>query len=152
CIQEFRFTCAQLEEILDVLQVPPRIKSHNRDNVDSLTVLCMTIYRLSYPARLNRMETVFRRSTSAMSRLINHLIRWIMLHWNQLLIWDHHRLTPAKLQEYAKLCCEKSNHECNAVFGFIDGTVRRINRPTANQASMYNGHKHVHALKYQSIV
>ncbi|KAF9100437.1 hypothetical protein BGX30_009630, partial [Mortierella sp. GBA39] len=90
CVQEFRFNCAQLE-----ISRFPRIKSRNRDNADSLTVLYMTIYRLSYPARLNRMETMFRRGTSAISRLINHPIKWIIPRWNLLLIWDHHRLTPA---------------------------------------------------------
>ncbi|KAF9139051.1 hypothetical protein BGX30_008440, partial [Mortierella sp. GBA39] len=122
CVQEFWFNCAQLEEILEVLQVPPRIKSRNRDSADSLKVPYMAIYRLSYLARLNRMETMFRRGTSAVSRLINHPIKWIMLRRNLLLIWDHHRLTPTSLEEYAELCSEKSNHECNAVFGFINGT------------------------------
>ena len=38
------------------------------------------------------------------------------------------------------------------VFGFIDGTVRPIARPGENQRVVYNGHKTVHALKYQSVV
>lgn len=152
CVKQFRFTCPQLKEIIEVLGIPPRIKTYGRDNVDSLTVLCMVIYRLSYPARLDRMEEVFKRSAPAISRLVNHLIKWTMLRWNQLLIWDHHRLTPAKLEEYADLCYEASDNECNAVIGFIDGTVHEINRPVIGQQSVFNGHKHIHALKYQSIM
>jgi len=34
-------------------------------------------------------------------------------------------------------------------FGFIDGTVRPIARPTVNQRIMYSGHKRVHCLKFQ---
>ena len=37
-------------------------------------------------------------------------------------------------------------------FGFIDGTVRPICRPGEKQRIVYNGHKRVHALKYQSVV
>ena len=33
----------------------------------------------------------------------------------------------------------------------MDGTVRPICRPEENQRSVYNGHKRVHALKFQSI-
>ena len=35
--------------------------------------------------------------------------------------------------------------------GFIDGTCRQICRPSVHQRSFYNGHKHYHCLKYQSI-
>ena len=45
--------------------------------------------------------------------------------------------------------------ECGAplenCFGFIDGTVRPICRPGQNQRVVYNGHKRVHALKFQSV-
>ena len=34
---------------------------------------------------------------------------------------------------------------------FIDGTVRPICQPQENQRVLYNGHKRVHALKFQSI-
>lgn len=37
-------------------------------------------------------------------------------------------------------------------FGFVDGTVRPISRPDENQRLVYNGHKRVHALKFQSLV
>ena len=36
-------------------------------------------------------------------------------------------------------------------FGFVDGTVRPIARPDEHQRIMYNGHKRVHALKFQSL-
>ena len=37
-------------------------------------------------------------------------------------------------------------------FGFVDGTVCPISRPKDDQRTVYNGHKRVHALKFQSIV
>ena len=36
-------------------------------------------------------------------------------------------------------------------WGFVDGTVRPICRPGRMQRVLYNGHKKVHALKFQSI-
>ena len=37
-------------------------------------------------------------------------------------------------------------------WGFVDGTVRAICRPTVNQRAVYNGHKRVNSLKFQSVV
>jgi len=36
-------------------------------------------------------------------------------------------------------------------FGFIDGTIRPICRPSQEQRIMFNGHKRVHSLKFQSV-
>ena len=36
-------------------------------------------------------------------------------------------------------------------FGFIDGTVRPISKPGQNQHVVYNGHKRVHGVKFQSV-
>ena len=36
-------------------------------------------------------------------------------------------------------------------WGFIDGTVRPVSRPGKNKRVLYNGHKRVHAVKFQSI-
>ena len=35
--------------------------------------------------------------------------------------------------------------------GFADGTVRPIARPDESQKVVYNGHKRVHALKFQCV-
>ena len=36
-------------------------------------------------------------------------------------------------------------------FGVVDGTVRPVSRPGKNQRVLYNGHKKVHPIKFQSI-
>ena len=36
-------------------------------------------------------------------------------------------------------------------FGFVDGTVRPICCPGEMQRAVYNGHKRVHGLKFQSV-
>ena len=37
-------------------------------------------------------------------------------------------------------------------WGFVDGTVRPICKTIHDQRAVYNGHKRVHALKFQSVV
>jgi hypothetical protein len=75
-----------------------------------------------------------------------------MSHWDQVLTWDTRRLTRTKLGEYADLCYEQSGRECNAIFGVIDCTVRKIQAPSIGQQDAFNGHRHMHALKYQTVV
>lgn len=67
-----------------------------------------------------------------------------VLNWNQ---WF---LQPRMLQLYAQTIHDKGAplHNC---FGFIDGTVIPICRRKLNQRVVYNGHKRLHALKFQSI-
>ena len=36
-------------------------------------------------------------------------------------------------------------------FGFIDGTVIPILRPNSNQRILFNGHKRIHGVKFQSL-
>ena len=53
-----------------------------------------------------------------------------------------------------KLFCEKIHSKgapLQNCWGFIDGTLRPIARPSVNQKVMYNGHKRLHGFKFQSI-
>ena len=34
----------------------------------------------------------------------------------------------------------------------MDGTVRPVWRPTNNQKTLFNGHKRIHAIKFQSVI
>ena len=64
--------------------------------------------------------------------------------------WNNQVLSPAALEAYADVIYRKGAALENC-FGFIDGTVRPICRPGQNQRSVYNGHKRVHVLKFQSV-
>ena len=67
--------------------------------------------------------------------------------------WNHDILDPDQMEMYmyAAAITARSAPLQNC-FGFIDGTVRPIARPGDNQRILYNGHKQVHALKFQSVV
>ena len=55
------------------------------------------------------------------------------------------------MQEYADAIHAKGAALQNC-WGFVDGTVQPICRPGEHQRVVYNGHKRVHALKFQSVV
>ena len=71
--------------------------------------------------------------------------------WEFLLTsFNRDTLAPQNLQRYAAAIHE-NGAPLNNCWGFIDGTVRPISRPWMNQRVLYNGHKWVHAIKFQSV-
>ena len=76
-------------------------------------------------------------------RIYNH-------HGNRVTEWNQDILAPVKLQTYVDAITAKGSPLENC-FGFVDGTVRPISGLGANQRLVYNGHKRVHALKFQSV-
>ena len=63
------------------------------------------------------------------------------------LLWLQH----AYLRQYVDTTHMKVAPLRNCI-GFVDETVRPICRHTRNQRVCYNGHKRIHALKFQSVV
>ena len=59
-------------------------------------------------------------------------------------------LSPASLQEYAN-AIHRAGAALDKCLGLINGTVLAISRPGKDQRLVYNGHKRVHALKFQSV-
>ena len=68
----------------------------------------------------------------------------------RILQWNQPILQLAQLQIYADAVSVK-RAALNNCFGFINGTVQPIFRPGEHQSLVYNDHKRVHALKFQSI-
>ena len=59
-------------------------------------------------------------------------------------------LAPAELEIFAQ-AIQNVGPPLTNCWGFVDGTVRRICRPGEIQRTVYNGHKRVHAIKFQAI-
>ena len=59
-------------------------------------------------------------------------------------------LSPANLEIYAEKIHRKGAALDNC-WGFVDGTVQPVCRPGSNQRILYNGHKRVHAIKFQAV-
>ena len=64
---------------------------------------------------------------------------------------DQPWLRPAQLELFVWVISQKGAALDNC-WGFVDGTFRPICHPGEHQQVMYNGHKSVHGLKFQSVV
>ncbi|XP_066925268.1 uncharacterized protein [Clytia hemisphaerica] len=97
------------------------------------------------------MAAMFGRNMTETCLIYNTMIDHIYAqHAHRLNDWNQPMLAPAQLQLYADAIHEKGA-PLQTCFGFVDGTARRIARPKQHQRQVYNGHKRVHALKFQNV-
>lgn len=151
CKAEFRIEKADLPRLADVLQIPPVIKCRQRSLCDGLEGLCLLLRRTSYPCRYSDIIPRFPRPVSVLSLISNEVLDYVYeTHAHLVTDWNRDVLAPAALQTYAEAVSRKGAPLDNC-FGFIDGTVRPISRPGTGQRVVYNGHKRVHGLKFQSV-
>lgn len=148
---EFRFRKRDVRALSNVLQIPDTITCNQRSVCDGIEALCMLLKRMSYPCRYGDMIYRFAKPVPVVSMITNQMLDYIYdTHGHKLLNWNHDILSPANLQTYVDAKTAKGTPLENC-FGFIDGTVRPIARPGEHQGILYNGHKRVHTLKFQSI-
>ena len=57
---------------------------------------------------------------------------------------------PPKLLQYGQVI-EQAGAALDNCWGFVDGTVRPVCRPSENQRAIYNGHKGAHSNKFQAL-
>lgn len=151
CKADFRVEKNDLNMLKDALQIPDTIVCHQRSVCDGIEGLCMVLKRLAYPCRYSDMIPLFARPVPVLSMITNKVIDVIYdLHHHRITDWNPMLLNPRKLDSYAQTIHDKGAALDNC-FGFIDGTVRPICRPGENQRMVYNGHKRVHAIKFQSM-
>ena len=149
-ITEFRFRKADIPVLAEVLQVPPVIKCAQGSVCNGTKVLCVLLKRL-YPCRYSNMIPLFAKPGPVLSMITNEMRSIYDTHGHRIFQWNHTIMSPEKLEEYANTV-ETKGAPLDNCFGFIDGTVRPISRPDQHQRIVYNGHKRVHALKFQSLV
>ena len=93
----------------------------------------------------------FGRPVPQLCMIFNQILLNIDDRWNRLLSnFNHPILSPQKLRLYADVVLMEGSPLDN-VWGFIDVTLRPCSRPTRDQRAVYNGHKRVHGIKFQSI-
>ena len=152
CIAEFRVEKNDLPVLGDALGIPPVFRCSQRSVFQGMEGLCMLLKRLAYPCRYSDMIPRFGRPVPEISMMTNVVLDWIYNeHGHHLTDFNQPFLSRASLRTYADAIHQKGA-ALNNCWGFVDGTVRPICRPLQNQRIVYNGHKRVHALKFQSIV
>ena len=138
--------------LAETLEVPDVVKCYNGIVVDGIEALCVLLKRFAYPCRYGDMIPRFGRPVPQLSMISNQMMDFIFDEYGHLLSdlvqpW----LSPDNLRRYANVIHEKGAAIVNC-WGFIDGTVRPLCRPNKNQRFLYNGHKRIHAVKFQSVV
>ena len=135
----------------DALRLPEYFSTYNRLKVSGIEGLCILLKRFAYPCRYYEFINRFGRPVPDYSIIFNDVMTRIYDRF-EFLVSDFNVpfLSQNHLMEYCRVIKDKGA-PLDRCIGFIDGTVRPICRPGRNQAIVYNGHKRVHALKYQSV-
>ena len=151
CLAEFRFRKRDIPILADVMGLPDSYRCERGTVCDGIEGLCLLLRRLAYPCRYSDLIHRFGRPVPEICIITNYVMETVYsLHHHRLTAWNHTLMSPPLLQIYADAIQRKGSPLPNC-FGFIDGTVRPICRPQENQGIVYNGHKRVHGLKYQSV-
>ena len=153
CLDKFRFKKDDdIYRLSNLLGVPESIQLKNASTCNGIDTVCVLLRRFAYPNRLSDLEELFGRPKSTLSLIINQLVDFLYTsHHHRFLSLDNPWLDAAHLQLYADTIHNKGAPLQNCI-GFVDGTVRPICRPTRYQRVCFNGHRRIHALKFQSVV
>ena len=152
CRAESRVNKRDQPLLAECLQIPDAFVCNQGSVFEGMEALCILLRRHSYPCMYSDMIPRFGRQAPVLSMVTNKVLDFIYgTHGRRIKEWNHDLLSPARLQTYADAVYAKGAALENC-FGFVDGTVRPIARPDENQRVVCNGHKRVHALKFQSVV
>ena len=134
------------------LRCPELLTCYNGVVVDSVEALCICLRRLAFPCRYGDLVPRFARPVPQLSIITTLLISNIYDRYSHFLLsLDQPWLSRANLRSFADAIHAKGA-ALTTFWGFVDGTVRPISRPNRNQRAVYNGHKRVHALTFQSVI
>ena len=151
CKTEFRFFKNDIYNLIDVLNIPQEFVMENNLHVSGEEGFSIFLKRFAYPCRYSDMVPRFARAVPQLCMISNKVMWFIYNRWNHLLTsFNQPWLSPANLDGYAGAIHQKGAALENC-WGFVDGTIRRICRPGENQRILYNGHKRVNAIKFQSV-
>ena len=127
--------------------------------------LLMVLFRFAFPTTMNKLECVFGYPYSTCSKIVNYGLSLLYAKFGGRLERFDVDLVLARLHEYQDAIRVKSNGAVHTCFGFIDGTLHQICRPSMTrrripgirnrnniQRAAYSGHKRHHGLKFQSVV
>ena len=145
----FRFKKEHIAPLVKALRLDNQYCSQNGIKWSAEEGLCLFLRRISYPNRLVDLIPIFGRHITEMSTMINIMTDEIYsLHHSRLENINHPWMN---FEQYTEVVAAKGACLDN-IWGFIDGTQVRICRPNKGQESCFNGHKHQHSLKFQSLM
>ena len=149
--QHFRFSHHEMDRVVLAFLTagfPEVVRTKTRDKCGLYEAVCMMCFKYAFPMRHGTMVKVFGSSTCRMSRIISALRRLIFARFRGS-VTNPRVLAPHELEAFSDAVKRKSG--ISTCFGFIDGTVREICKPSNLQGACYNGKDRKHALKYQGV-
>ena len=151
CLSEFHFYKNNLPFLAEVLGIPEVVECYQRGICRGLEALCILLKRHSYPCRYSDMIAHFGKPVPVLCMVNKYTIYYIyQAHSHRILQWNDSILKPHSLEIYSNAITAKGSPLDNC-FGFIDGTVRPKGKPGQTRGIVYNGHKRVHGVKFQSM-
>ena len=113
--------------------------------------LGIALRRLSYPCRYSDMIPRFAKPCASAFHDSKHNSGFYLQY-----AWPSHHAMEKPFAKATKAgavrsCSCREGAALDNCYGFIDGTVRPVCRPQDNQRVVYNGHKRVHAIKFQCL-
>ncbi len=145
-------TAQELIEMVDGLEIPPKLITNSRYAFTGLEAFCLLCARFRSAGDMYSLSMLYDRTQSSISEVINDLVIHLDDTWEHLLDCDQdHLLHPSELAQYANAIHQRGA-PIKTIFGFIDCTIWRIAHPTWFQHQAYNGHKKFHALKFQALM
>ncbi|XP_077552527.1 uncharacterized protein LOC144166971 [Haemaphysalis longicornis] len=149
----FRFKKVHFEYLYSCLMMPDKVVSAQRVPVPGREALCMTLRCLAYPNRLVDLEMMFNRHLSVISSVVNQVLAHVEYHFGHLRydLTTHTWLNLDSLERFSEAVHAKGAPLKNCR-GFVDGTARRICRPTEEQQEHFSGHKRCLVHKYQAVM
>ena len=133
------------------LGIPDYMCYYQGTRFSGIEGICLLLRRLAYPCRYSDLIPRFGRAEPEISMITKKMTDFVFdEHSHRVLQWNYFLLSPPKLQGYADAISGRVAALDNC-FGFIYGTVRPICKPATHQRVAYNGHKRIHALKFQAV-
>jgi hypothetical protein len=146
----YRFTWPEIVKVFVELRLPEVIYTKNRLVESGIRALMMVMRKFAFPIRLQCLAKAFGREYSQISRIISVTTDIIFKRWAPIMLFDVRRLSSETLQRYGS-AFKDAGLPYENLWGFIDGTIRKICRPSKNQRIYYSGHKRCHCLRYQNV-
>jgi hypothetical protein len=139
-----------IRRLMTAMNIPEDFQRSNGSYVSGEEAFLITLMRFTYPLRwCTHMET-FGGSAGFLSETFYLVLNHIYDNFADKVLNDLSRYA-ALFPKWANAIATKRGAYSGDVALFIDGTIRRMCRPTHNQKAVYSGHKRIHGLKYQAV-
>ena len=150
--KRIQFWKKTLPLLAEASQIPSKFRCPQKSVAEGMEGLCMLLKTFAYPCRYADMVSRFGRPVPVICMVTNWFLDFVYdKHGHRILQWNDDILNPRSIQEYVNAITRKGAAQ-DTCFGFIHGTVRPISQPGTNQRLLYNGHKRVPAIKFQSLL